>query len=153
MDLLDREVGNPEWVTTRGFFLSALREAFLKTGLDCSSFIDGIGMTLTHVRLAGDKVVRLSPEPAPTSEAADDVMPDVGPLSLADALVRSMSEGDSERTRALATALLKEHADSESPVEPVAEGIVRPFADFEDIDRVARLSVLDVGRVLSLSKR
>ena len=63
---LNGQVGNPGWVRARGFFLAALQDAFLATGLDCSGFIQNGAMRLVHVRLDGDRIV-------PTTERSEPV--------------------------------------------------------------------------------
>ena len=46
------------WVSARAAYLMALRDALLATGLDCSSFIDGKGMSLARrIRLEGGRLV------------------------------------------------------------------------------------------------
>lgn len=56
----NRDVGNSGWVAARGSFHMALREAFLATGLDCSSFISDGGMSLRYrIRLEGSALVTL----------------------------------------------------------------------------------------------
>jgi hypothetical protein len=68
VDSLNKEVGNAGWGSARGFYLAALKEAFLATGLDCSGFINGGGMRLVHVRRDGDKIVPIAEEPEPTPD-------------------------------------------------------------------------------------
>jgi hypothetical protein len=54
----NHDVGNPGWVRARMHFLGALREAFLATGLDCSSFVDAGSMSLRRrIRHEGDRIV------------------------------------------------------------------------------------------------
>ena len=51
-------VGSTAWVSARAAYLMALRDALLATGLDCSSFIDGKGMSLARrIRLEGGRLV------------------------------------------------------------------------------------------------
>ena len=46
------------WVSARGHYLAALREALLATGLDCSAFIDDDGMSMdVPVRQEGRRIV------------------------------------------------------------------------------------------------
>ena len=101
-DALNREVGNAGWVTARGFYLTALREAFLATGLDCSGFINDGGMRLTTVRLDGDTVVPLADAPTPPDAPELPAAGSAGDLddqSLVDALIRSMAWGHDARVR------------------------------------------------------
>jgi hypothetical protein len=50
------------WVSARGVFLMALRDALLATGLDCSAFIDDGGMRLGHfIRRKGNALVPVIP--------------------------------------------------------------------------------------------
>ncbi len=52
------DVGHNGWVRTRGFFLVALREALLATGLDCSGFIDKEGMSMQYrIKRDGGRIV------------------------------------------------------------------------------------------------
>jgi hypothetical protein len=52
------EVGNTGWVRARGVFLTALHDSLLATGLDCSSFSSGGGMSLDEkVERQGDTIV------------------------------------------------------------------------------------------------
>jgi hypothetical protein len=56
----NREVRSPAWVSARANYLTALRDALLATGLDCSSFIADGGMSMSlarRVRREGDRVV------------------------------------------------------------------------------------------------
>ena len=48
IEAFNRDVGNPGWVRARSEFLTALREALLATGLDCSSFINERGTSLAE---------------------------------------------------------------------------------------------------------
>ena len=48
------------WVTARGYFLAALRQAFLNSEIDCSSFISEEGMSLRHpIRLEGNTIFQV----------------------------------------------------------------------------------------------
>lgn len=51
------------FTTSRGLFLIALREAFLATGLDCSSFIDAEGMSMNHQIALDGRTLVLVPTP------------------------------------------------------------------------------------------
>ena len=56
------DVGKPGWVSARGSFHVALREAFLATGLDCSSFIGAeqrSGSVGGRIRLEGRRLVTI----------------------------------------------------------------------------------------------
>ena len=60
IESFNRDVGNKGWVRARGFFLVALREAFLATGLDCSCFITESGMSMRYkIRRDGARIVRV----------------------------------------------------------------------------------------------
>lgn len=51
-------IGCRGWVSARGHYLIALREALLATGLDCSGFISAGGMNMDFpVKLKGRKIV------------------------------------------------------------------------------------------------
>ena len=48
------------WVTARGYFLAALRQAFLDSEIDCSSFISEKGMSLQYqIRLQGNIIFQV----------------------------------------------------------------------------------------------
>jgi len=48
------------WVSARGRFLAALRQAFLDTEIDCSSFISEEGMSLDYpIRLEGKIIFQI----------------------------------------------------------------------------------------------
>ena len=48
------------WVTARGYFLAALREAFLDSEVDCSNFISENGMSLQYqIRLEGNIIFQV----------------------------------------------------------------------------------------------
>ena len=163
VDALNGQVGNPGWVTARGFYLAALREAFLVTGLDCSGFITGGGMRLITVRLDGDKVVPVADAPTPTLEAPD-APPAGGAVdlldrqSLIDALIRSMKWGHDERIRAFGERLGVLWPGARGAGE---DGILRYFAefDFENVECViawlpddllpARVAELESGSALT----
>jgi hypothetical protein len=54
----NREVGCTGWVAARGVYLTALRDALLATGLDCSSFISIGAMAIDRrVTRRGRKIV------------------------------------------------------------------------------------------------
>jgi len=58
IDMFNRDVGNNGWVYSRSIFLGLLRNAFLATGLDCSSFIDETGMSIRNrIALDGQQIV------------------------------------------------------------------------------------------------
>ena len=46
--LFNSAIGSLGWVTARGHFLAALREALLASGLDCSAVVDSEGMDLSR---------------------------------------------------------------------------------------------------------
>ncbi|MDE0954653.1 MAG: hypothetical protein OR994_08240 [Candidatus Poseidoniales archaeon] len=49
------------WVSARGRFLSALREAFLESGVDCCSFISDKSMSMNHqIRLEDNVMIQIS---------------------------------------------------------------------------------------------
>ena len=48
------------WVTARGYFLAAIRKAFLESEIDCSSFISEEGMSLRHpIRLEENTIFQV----------------------------------------------------------------------------------------------
>jgi hypothetical protein len=48
------------WVTARGYFLAALRQAFLDSEVDCSNFISEKGMSLQYqIRLEGNIIFQV----------------------------------------------------------------------------------------------
>jgi len=52
------------WISVRGRYLVALREAFLKSNYDCKTFISETGMSLDYpVRISGDCVIQISEKP------------------------------------------------------------------------------------------
>lgn len=58
IDSFNGDVGKRGWVGARGVFLTALRDALLATGLDCSSFISDNGMAMDHaVKREGNAIV------------------------------------------------------------------------------------------------
>jgi len=60
VSLFNADVGSRGWVRARGEFHFALQEAFLATGLDCSSFIDedeGSISLARRIRVDGHRVV------------------------------------------------------------------------------------------------
>lgn len=62
VDAFNRESRNIAWVRARGFYLAALRNALLATGLDCSGFIDDQGMSLrSEIKVNGQSIVALEP--------------------------------------------------------------------------------------------
>ncbi len=55
----NRDHRNPGWVSSRGDFLADLRGALLATGLDCSGFMSGQGMSLAwHIERKGNALVQ-----------------------------------------------------------------------------------------------
>lgn len=60
ISLFNEEQPKKGWVSARGRFLSALREAFLKSGVDCCSFISDKSMSLNHqIRLEINVIVQI----------------------------------------------------------------------------------------------
>jgi hypothetical protein len=56
----NRGIGCRAWVSARGYYLVALRQALLATGFDCTSFIDHDGMAMdAPVKLRGREIVRV----------------------------------------------------------------------------------------------
>lgn len=54
VDLFNSDQPSQGWVSARGRFLAALRQAFLDTDIDCTSFISEEGMSLDYpIRLEG----------------------------------------------------------------------------------------------------
>jgi len=145
VDALNREVGSSGWVTARGFYLSALREAFLATGLDCSAFIDG-GMSLRcHVRLDGNRIVPIAEAPKSTREEPDS--PPAGDAvvfddaqSLIEALIRSMEWGNKAKTRQFGEQLVAQWSGAQGSGE---DGVLRPFDELEASDFL--VEVLDLS--------
>ena len=66
VEAFNREVGNPGWVTARGFYLSALRQALVRASAECSVVVSPGSMSLAHrVRLEGQQLVaETAPPPA-----------------------------------------------------------------------------------------
>ena len=151
VDALNSQVGNSGWVTARGFYLAALRDAFLATGLDCSDFIKGGGITLIQVRLDGDRVVSVTEAPKPTVKSTDSASA-VGaaalqdPQWLIDALIRSMEWGNEARGREFGAQLISQCGDL------VEDGILRPFDELHDLELMLRLLDPSPGRVLELEE-
>ncbi len=62
IECFNDQVGNLGWVRARGYYLSALKDRLLSTGLDCSDFISEDSMTLKYpIRLVGRKLVQIMP--------------------------------------------------------------------------------------------
>lgn len=60
IERFNKEVGNRGWVRARSFFLEALEEALLATGLDCSDFIKEGSMSCQYpIALAGNRIVQV----------------------------------------------------------------------------------------------
>ena len=78
VEAFNGDVGKPGRVSARGGFHSALRDAFLATGLDCSSFIDaGGGISLRHrIRLDADKFVTITDAPPASRTSPEEGSPD-----------------------------------------------------------------------------
>ena len=61
VEIFNTEQPKQVWISVRGRYLVALREAFLKTGYDCSSFISDTGMSLDYpVEISGRSVKQVS---------------------------------------------------------------------------------------------
>ena len=106
IDALNAQAGVSGWGSTRSQYLSALRDAFLATGLDCSGFIDQAGMQVVTVTLEGEKIIPVL-RPA---EAAPSVPPPEGAdrQRLIDGLVFEAHRPDlSDRARALGAEFAK----------------------------------------------
>ena len=49
------------WINVRGRYLAALREAFLKSSYDCSSFISETGMSLDYpVAISDNRIIQIA---------------------------------------------------------------------------------------------
>lgn len=60
VEIFNQEQPKRGWVSARGRFLAALCQAFLESGIDCSSFISGNNMSLSHqIRLEGDRITQI----------------------------------------------------------------------------------------------
>lgn len=68
VDALNKQVGNRGWVSARGFYLAALHEAFLASGLDCSGFINAGRMTITRIKLDGKRLVPIAEQKSASIE-------------------------------------------------------------------------------------
>lgn len=61
VEIFNFEQPKQVWMSVRGRYLIALREAFLKSNYDCSTFISETGMSLDcPVRIFGDCVIQVS---------------------------------------------------------------------------------------------
>ena len=61
VEIFNIEQPKQVWISVRGRFLVSLREAFLKTRYDCSSFISNTGMSLDYpVEISGCNVIQIS---------------------------------------------------------------------------------------------
>ena len=61
VEIFNTEQPKQVWISARGRYLVALREAFLKMDYDCSSFISNTGMSLDHpVEISGRSVRQVS---------------------------------------------------------------------------------------------
>jgi hypothetical protein len=62
IDSFNSDVGCQGWVSARAVFLTALRDALLATGLDCTSFISNGGMAMDRrVERKGNAIVQVVP--------------------------------------------------------------------------------------------
>jgi hypothetical protein len=149
VDALNRVVGNPGSVSARGFYIAALTEAFLATGLDCSSFIKGGRLTLVYVRLNGDEVVpvagpprtaRILEAPPPTLESTDSTPVRGVDLqdsqSLIDALIRSMEWRNDARIQEFGAQLVAQWGAFQGAGE---DGVLRLFDELEATHFVVEL--------------
>ena len=60
VDAFNSDQPSKGWVSARGRFLSALRQAFLRTDIDCTSFISEDGMSLNFpIRLEGKIIFQI----------------------------------------------------------------------------------------------
>ena len=60
VESFNREQPIQTWASARGRYLIALREAFVNTGFDCSTFISGTGMSLDYpIKISGQSVVQV----------------------------------------------------------------------------------------------
>ena len=60
VEIFNIEQPKQVWISVRGRFLVALRESFLRTDYDCSSFISETSMSLDHpVEISGSSVVQI----------------------------------------------------------------------------------------------
>ena len=60
VDAFNSDQPSKGWVNARGRFLSALRQAFLHTDIDCTSFISEEGMSLNFpIRLDGKIIFQI----------------------------------------------------------------------------------------------
>ena len=60
VESFNREQPIQAWVSARGRYLIALREAFLNTGFDCSTFISESGMSLDYpIEISGQSIVQV----------------------------------------------------------------------------------------------
>ncbi len=61
VEIFNFEQPKQVWMSVRGRYLVALREAFLKSNYDCSAFISETGMSLDcPVIISGDCVIQVS---------------------------------------------------------------------------------------------
>jgi hypothetical protein len=144
--ILNRESRNSGWGTARGFFLSALREAFLESGLDCSSFITGNNMRLIGAKLEGNKVVPVATAATPSAIPQVARHDDWDDQSLVDEVIRSLTDPHFQVPEALGQELAQRASGDYDEV-----GILRPFHEVEDdIDLLSRLLGLSAHRVEEL---
>ena len=60
VESFNREQPIQAWVSARGRYLIALREAFLNTGFDCSTFISESGMSLDYpIEISDQSIVQV----------------------------------------------------------------------------------------------
>ena len=60
VDAFNSDQPSKGWVSARGRYLIALREAFLNTGFDCSTFISESGMSLDYpIEISGQSIVQV----------------------------------------------------------------------------------------------
>jgi len=61
VEIFNFEQPKQVWISVRGRYLVALREAFLKSNYDCASFISETGMSLDYpVRISDGSVIQIS---------------------------------------------------------------------------------------------
>ena len=97
IERFNQDVGVTAWVSARAEFLFAIRDAFLATGLDCSSFLAGGVSTRDLIERRGDAIVQNRDiEPPNRSDTIMNV-----PLGDRDALERMLNDPTSELSKAV----------------------------------------------------
>ena len=141
VEAYNRDRGTSGWVTARGFYITALNEALLATGLDCSSFIGSNSTLQPGQRVAFDGVqfvVIGTPIPTPEPDPPMQLDPMGGSHHaqfLIDALIRSMEWRNDAKIQEFGERLVAQWVGAQGTGE---DGVFRPFGELEDSNFVVQ---------------